>query len=289
MNTIGILTKPQFPELETVLKELVHWLQSKQKKIVLGSSAAELLQENNSHGDQALAAQSELVIVLGGDGSMLSAARLVEPHCTPILGVNMGGLGFLTEVTVENMYDSLEKVFDSQFQLDNRLRLQAKIFHTDGNEEQGTALNDIVISKGTLGRMIKTHIQVDKQFVTHLRGDGVIVASPTGSTAYSMSAGGPILEPSLETLLLTPISPHTLTHRPLLVPSQVSLEITLTSDDEVRAVFDGQIGFTMNQGDSIVISASPHRTRLIRFPDRTYYDVLRNKLKWGNEEPAPHT
>ncbi|MDA0737564.1 MAG: NAD(+)/NADH kinase [Nitrospirae bacterium] len=289
MNTIGILTKPQFPELETVLKELVHWLQSKQKKIVLGSSAAELLQENHSHGDQALAAQSELVIVLGGDGSMLSAARLVEPQCTPILGVNMGGLGFLTEVTVDHMYDSLEKVFDTQFQLDNRLRLQAKIFHTDGNGEQGTALNDIVISKGTLGRMIKTHIQVDKQFVTHLRGDGVIVASPTGSTAYSMSAGGPILEPSLETLLLTPISPHTLTHRPLLVPSQVSLEITLTSDDEVRAVFDGQIGFTMNQGDSIVISASPHRTRLIRFPDRTYYDVLRNKLKWGNEEPAPHT
>jgi len=289
LNTIGILTKPQFPELETVLKELVHWLQSKQKKIVLGSSAAELLQENHSHGDQALAAQSELVIVLGGDGSMLSAARLVEPQCTPILGVNMGGLGFLTEVTVDHMYDSLEKVFDTQFQLDNRLRLQAKIFHTDGNGEQGTALNDIVISKGTLGRMIKTHIQVDKQFVTHLRGDGVIVASPTGSTAYSMSAGGPILEPSLETLLLTPISPHTLTHRPLLVPSQVSLEITLTSDDEVRAVFDGQIGFTMNQGDSIVISASPHRTRLIRFPDRTYYDVLRNKLKWGNEEPAPHT
>ena len=282
MNTIGILTKPQFPELETVLKQLVHWLQSQNKTIVLGSSAAALLHENNSHGDQALASQSELVIVLGGDGTMLSAARLVEPRCTPILGVNMGGLGFLTEVTVDNLYDSLEKVFTQQFFLDNRLRLQARISHHDDREEQSTALNDIVVSKGTLGRMITTHIQVDKQFVTHLRGDGIIVSSPTGSTAYSMSSGGPILDPSLEALLLTPISPHTLTHRPLLVPIHVSIEIALTSGVDVRAIFDGQIGFVMNQGDSIFISASPHRTRLIRFPDRTYYDVLRNKLKWGN-------
>lgn len=282
MNTIGILTKPQFPELETVLKQLVRWLQSQNKTIVLGSSAAALLHEDNSHGDLALASQSELVIVLGGDGTMLSAARLVETRCTPILGVNMGGLGFLTEVTVENLYDSLEKVFTQQFFLDNRLRLQARISHHDSREEQGTALNDIVISKGTIGRMIKTHIQVDKQFVTLLRGDGVIVSSPTGSTAYSMSSGGPILDPSLQALLLTPISPHTLTHRPLLVPSDVSLEIALTNGVEVRAIFDGQIGFVMNQGDSILISASPHRTRLIRFPDRTYYDVLRNKLKWGN-------
>ena len=282
MNTIGILTKPQFPELETVLKQLVRWLQSQNKTIVLGSSAAALLHEDNSHGDLALASQSELVIVLGGDGTMLSAARLVETRCTPILGVNMGGLGFLTEVTVENLYDSLEKVFTQQFFLDNRLRLQARISHHDSREEQGTALNDIVISKGTIGRMIKTHIQVDKQFVTLLRGDGVIVSSPTGSTAYSMSSGGPILDPSLQALLLTPISPHTLTHRPLLVPSDVSLEIAVTNGVEVRAIFDGQIGFVMNQGDSILISASPHQTRLIRFPDRTYYDVLRNKLKWGN-------
>lgn len=282
MNTIGILTKPQFPELETVLKELVHWLQSQHKKVVLGSSAKALLNEDNSHGDQVLASQSDLVIVLGGDGTMLSAARLVELRSTPILGVNMGGLGFLTEVTVDNMYDSLQMVFSKQYLLDNRLRLQAQISHLDGTQEQCTALNDIVVSKGAIGRMIKTHIQVDKQFVTHLRGDGIIVSSPTGSTAYSMSSGGPILEPSLETLLLTPISPHTLTHRPLLVPSHVTLEITLNSEEEIRAMFDGQVEFVMNQGDSLFVSASPHRTRLIRFPDRTYYDVLRNKLKWGD-------
>ena len=130
--------------------------------------------------------------------------------------------------------------------------------------------------------MITTSIQVGKQFVTTLRGDGLIIASPTGSTAYSMSAGGPILEPSLETLVLTPISPHTLTHRPLLVPSQVLLEIQLTSHEGGIVTFDGQIGISMEREDTLTISASPHRTRLIRFPDRTYYDVLRNKLKWGD-------
>ena len=282
MNNIGILTKPQFPELETVLKDLVAWLQVRKKNVTFGTSAATLLQETDNQGDQVLASQAELVIVLGGDGTMLSAARLVEPNCAPILGVNMGGLGFLTEVTLENLYDSLEKIFAQQFYLDHRLRLQAHISHLNGHEEQGTALNEIVISKGAIGRMIETRIQVDKKFVTNLRSDAVIVSTPTGSTAYSMSSGGPILDPSLETLLLTPVSPHTLTHRPLLIPGHASLEINLTSEDEVRGLFDGQVGFGMSHSDSITISASPHQTYLIRFPDRTFYDILRNKLKWGN-------
>ena len=282
MNIIGILTKPQFPELEAVIKDLVAWLHVRKKTVALGTSAATLLQEPDAHGAQVVANQAELVIVLGGDGTMLSAARPVEANCTPILGVNVGGLGFLTEVTVENLYDSLEKIFAQQFYLDHRLRIQASISHLTGHEEHGTALNEIVISKGAIGRMIKTRIQVDKQFVTNLRGDAVIVSTPTGSTAYSMSSGGPILDPSLETLLLTPVSPHTLTHRPLLIPGHASLEINLTSEDEVRGLFDGQVGFGMSHSDSITISASPHQTHLIRFPDRTFYDILRNKLKWGN-------
>ena len=194
----------------------------------------------------------------------------------------MGGLGFLTESTIDTMYDSLEKVFAQEFYVDHRLRLQAHIGHKNGEQQQRTALNDAVISKGTSGRMITTSIQIDKQFVTTLRGDGLIVASPTGSTAYSMSVGGPILDPGLETLVLTPISPHTLTHRPLLVPSQVLLEIQLTSHEGGTVTFDGQIGIPMEHEDTLMISASPHRTHLIRFPDRTYYDVLRNKLKWGD-------
>ena len=282
MTVIGILTKPQFPDIRPLLEELLDWLERKQKTVLVGSSSGEYFHEGAQPVDEQIAAEADLVLVLGGDGTMLRAARLVEERSVPILGVNLGGLGFLTESTIETMYDSLEKVFAQEFYVDHRLRLQGHIRHKNGEQEQRTALNDAVISKGISGRMIATSIQVNKQFVTTLRGDGLIIASPTGSTAYSMSAGGPILEPSLETLVLTPISPHTLTHRPLLVPSQVMLEIELTSHEGGTVTFDGQIGIAMEHEDTLTISASPHRTRLIRFPDRTYYDVLRNKLKWGD-------
>lgn len=282
MTIIGILTKPQFPDIRPLLEKLLDWLGQRQKTVLVGSSSGEYFHEGAQPVDEQIAAEADLVLVLGGDGTMLRAARLVEERSVPILGVNLGGLGFLTESTIETMYDSLEKVFAQEFYVDHRLRLQGHIRHKNGEQEQRTALNDAVISKGISGRMIATSIQVNKQFVTTLRGDGLIIASPTGSTAYSMSAGGPILEPSLETLVLTPISPHTLTHRPLLVPSQVMLEIELTSHEGGTVTFDGQIGIAMEHEDTLTISASPHRTRLIRFPDRTYYDVLRNKLKWGD-------
>ncbi|MCY4613938.1 MAG: NAD(+)/NADH kinase [Nitrospira sp.] len=282
MTVIGILTKPQIPEIRPLLEKLLDWLGRKEKAALVGSSSGEYFHEGAQPIDEQIAAEADLVLVLGGDGTMLRAARLVEERSVPILGVNLGGLGFLTESTIETMYDSLEKIFAQEFYVDHRLRLQGHIRHQNGEQEQRTALNDAVISKGISGRMIATSIQVDKQFVTTLRGDGLIVASPTGSTAYSMSAGGPILDPSLETLVLTPISPHTLTHRPLLVPSHVSLEIELTSHEGGTVTFDGQIGIALEHEDTLTISASPHRTRLIRFPDRTYYDVLRNKLKWGD-------
>ena len=282
MTVIGILTKPQFPDIRPLLDQLLDWLGQRQKTVLIGSSSGEYFHEGAQPIDEQIAAEADLVLVLGGDGTMLRAARLVEERSVPILGVNLGGLGFLTESTLEAMYESLEKVFAQEFYLDHRLRLEVHIRHKNGEQQQRTVLNDAVISKGTSGRMITTSIQVDKQFVTRLRGDGLIIASPTGSTAYSMSAGGPILEPSLEALVLTPISPHTLTHRPLLVPSQALLEITLTSHEGGTVTLDGQIGIHMEHEDTVTISASPHKTRLIRFPDRTYYDLLRNKLKWGD-------
>lgn len=282
MTVIGVLTKPQIPDIHPLLEKLLTWLERRQKTVLVGSSSGDYFHEGAQPIDEQIAAEADLVLVLGGDGTMLRAARLVEERSVPILGVNLGGLGFLTESTIEALYESLEKVFAQEFYVDHRLRLEAHLRHQSGEQQQRTALNDAVISKGTSGRMITTSILIDKQFVTKLRGDGLIIASPTGSTAYSMSAGGPILEPSLEALVLTPISPHTLTHRPLLVPSQVPLEITLTSHEGGTVTFDGQIGISLEHEDTITISASPHRTRLIRFPDRTYYDVLRNKLKWGD-------
>ncbi|MER3422130.1 MAG: NAD(+) kinase [Nitrospiraceae bacterium] len=283
MKTIGILTKPKFPDVKHVLKNLVSWLREHQKEVVLDAKTAALIGESTSYQKPQVAAFADMLLVLGGDGTMLNAARLVEARGIPILGVNMGGLGFLTELTVEQLYPMLEKVFAQEFSLEDRLMLRARIDRHGEHVAHATVLNDVVISKGTLARMIEIQISIDGQFVTKLRGDGLIISTPTGSTAYSLSAGGPILNPSVQALILTPICPHTLTHRPLLVPSSVALEVVLTGKDEgAMTTFDGQVGVAMVQGDTVSISASDHRTRLIRFPDRTYYDVLRWKLKWGD-------
>lgn len=283
MKTIGILTKPKFPDVKQILKNLVSWLRDHRKEVILDAKTAALIGEPAVHQKAQIAALADLVLVLGGDGTMLNAARLVEEQGVPILGINMGGLGFLTEVSVEHLYPSLEKVFAQEFSVEDRLMLRARMHRHEEHVAHATVLNDVVISKGTLARMIEIQIAIDGQLVTRLRGDGLIVSTPTGSTAYSLSAGGPIIAPSVQALILTPICPHTLTHRPLVVPSSAALEVTLASQDEgAMTTFDGQVGIAMIQGDTVAIRASEHRTRLIRFPDRTYYEVLRKKLKWGD-------
>jgi NAD+ kinase len=283
MKTVGILTKPKFPDVKPILKDLVSWLRERQKDIVLDNKTAALIGEPTMYQKPHIAALADILLVLGGDGTMLNAARLVEERRIPILGVNMGGLGFLTEASLDQLYPSLEKVFAGEYHLEERLMLRARIDRHGEYVAHATVLNDVVISKGTLSRMIEIQIAINGQFVTRLRGDGLIVSTPTGSTAYSLSAGGPIVNPSVQALILTPICPHTLTHRPLLIPSNVSLEVVLTGKDEgAMTTFDGQVGVAMTQGDAVTMSASDHLTQLIRFPDRTYYDVLRRKLKWGD-------
>ncbi len=195
----------------------------------------------------------------------------------------MGGLGFLTEVQLEHLYPSLERVFANKYVLDERLMLKTHVHRHGETVAQGIVLNDVVISKGTLARMIELKVAIQGHFVTNLRGDGLIVSSPTGSTAYSLSAGGPIIDPAVESLILAPICPHTLTHRPLIVPGGAEIDVTLTSkDDGAMATLDGQVGVAISQGDTVVIAMAEQRTRLIRFPESNYYDVLREKLKWGD-------
>ena len=283
MKTIGILTKPKFPDVKPILKDLMSWLRERQRDVIVDSTTAALIGEAGTYLKPQIAALADMLLVLGGDGTMLNAARLVEARGIPILGVNMGGLGFLTEVSVDQLYPMMEKVLAGQYHLEERLMLRARIDRHGEHVANATVLNDVVISKGTLARMIEIQIAINGQFVTRLRGDGVIVSTPTGSTAYSLSAGGPIINPSVQALILTPICPHTLTHRPLLIPSNVSLEVVLTGkDDGAMTTFDGQVGVAMTQGDTVTINASDRFTHLIRFPDRTYYDVLRRKLKWGD-------
>lgn len=283
MKTIGILTKPKFPEVRSILKDVVAWLRDRQKDVILDAQTAALIGEPTSYQKTQLVALSDIVLVLGGDGTMLSAARLVEQRGIPILGVNMGGLGFLTEVGLDQLYPALERVFRSEWVADERRMLRARIHRHGESVAQATVLNDVVVGKGTLARIVELHISIGGQFVTKLRGDGVIVATPTGSTAYSLSAGGPIMVPSVQSLIVSPICPHTLTHRPLLIPIESVVEVILTSKDEgAMATFDGQVGVAIIQGDTVVIQPSDHTTRLIRFPESTYYDVLRRKLKWGD-------
>ncbi len=282
-KSIGILTKPKFPEIKSTLQDVVAWLRARSINVILDTTSAALLGEQGGVQKTQLASKADVLLVLGGDGTMLNAARLAGERSIPILGVNLGGLGFLTEVRLENLYPSLERVFTNDFVLDERLMLQTHVHRHGETVARGVVLNDVVISKGTLARMIELRISIQGQFVTNLRGDGVIVTTPTGSTAYSLSAGGPIINPAVQSLMVTPICPHTLTHRPLIVPATAEIEVTLTSkDDGAMATLDGQVGVAMIQGDTVEIKISEYRTRLIRFPESSYYDVLREKLKWGD-------
>lgn len=282
-KSIGILTKPKFPEVKSTLLGVVAWLRARSIEVLLDTTSAALLNEQGGMPKTQLAEKADVLLVLGGDGTILSAARLAAERSIPILGVNMGGLGFLTEVRLDNLYPSLERVFANDFILDERLMLATHIHRHGETVARGTVLNDVVISKGTLARMIDLQVAIGGQFVTNLRGDGLIIGTPTGSTAYSLSAGGPIMNPGVQALVLTPICPHTLTHRPLIVPGNAVIEVTLTSQDEgSMATLDGQVGVTIVQGDKTLIHASDYRTRLIRFPESHYYEVLRGKLKWGH-------
>ena len=282
-KSIGILTKPKFPEVKATLQGVVAWLRAHSINVLLDTTSATLLNEPGGIQKTRLAEKADVLLVLGGDGTMLNAARLAAERSIPILGVNMGGLGFLTEVRLDNLYPSLERVFANDFTLDERLMLATHVHRHGETVARGIVLNDVVISKGTLARMIELQVAIGGQFVTNLRGDGLIIGTPTGSTAYSLSAGGPIMNPALQALIVTPICPHTLTHRPLIVPGDVVIEVTLTSkDDGSMATLDGQVGVAMTQGDTAVIQASDYRTRLIRFPESHYYEVLREKLKWGH-------
>jgi NAD+ kinase len=282
-KSIGILTKPKFPEVKTTLHAVVTWLRARNIVVLLDTTSAGLLSEQGGIQKTQLAEKADVLLVLGGDGTMLNAARLAGERGIPILGVNMGGLGFLTEVRLEHLYPSLERVFANDYVIDERLMLKTHVHRHGETVARGVVLNDVVVSKGTLARMIELKIAIQGQFVTNLRGDGLIVSTPTGSTAYSLSAGGPIINPAVQSLILTPICPHTLTHRPLIVQGNVEIDVTLTSRDEgAMATLDGQVGVALTQGDTVVMNVSDQRTRLIRFPESNYYDVLREKLKWGD-------
>jgi NAD+ kinase len=274
MRKIGIVLKPHHPHGEETLKKLSAWLCEREKKVLVVDPFTK---------DKRLP-RVDMIIVLGGDGTLLSVARWVADSEIPILAVNMGSLGFLTEVTLSEIYSSLEHVFKKEYLEDPRMMLTCVIQRGRKIIKKPTVLNDIVVNKGPFARLIKMEVSVNGQFLTSLRGDGLIVASSTGSTGYTLSAGGPIVHPSLDAVVLTPIAPHTLTNRPIVIPSDVEVRI-LSKDSEASPVitFDGQGVFPLEADDQVCIKASPIRLKLIQSPHRNYYQVLREKLKWGQE------
>jgi len=283
VKTIGILAKPNFPGVAATLQYLVPWLRERQKEPLLDPSVSSFPDGAHvAHVKSGLLNQSDMLLVFGGDGTMLRAARLVARRPVPILGINVGGLGFLTEITPDHVCPVLENVFRGEFQIEERLMLHSRVCSQTETVVDAVALNDVVFSKGTLAGMVKLEISVGEEFLTAIRGDGVIISTPTGSTGYSLSSGGPIVNPLVHAMILTPISPHTLTNRPIVIPQTEVVQVVLCSKDEgAIASFDGRLGYPLHEGDSVIVQALDTRAQFIRFPDKTFYQVLRQKLKWG--------
>ena len=283
MQRIGIVVKPKKAEAASVLCPLADWLQGRGCEVLLDQDAAGLCPGGGSGFSRAqIVERAELIIVLGGDGTLLSVARLIEGRAIPILGVNLGGLGFLTEVTLSELFPTLEAVLESRFAVSRRIMLAATVQRDGRRVEEHIALNDAVISKTAPSRIVELETHVNGEFVASYRADGLIVATPTGSTAYCLSAGGPIIYPTLPALVLIPICPHTLTNRPLVLPDSAVVEIRPRSiGEDIHLTVDGQVDVKLSGGDVVRLERAPQGVTLIKSPRLNYFELLRTKLKWG--------
>ncbi|HYE87149.1 MAG TPA: NAD(+)/NADH kinase [Vicinamibacterales bacterium] len=285
---IGIAAKPGLTAARDTLVELEQHLRSRGVDAVWTTEAAALLPAGTrATADRTeIPSQVDVIVVLGGDGSLLSAAKAIAEsgHDIPILAVNFGSLGFLTEITRPEILEALDAVLNHRATHDRRMMLCA-VANRDGRQfATHMALNDVVFTRTALSRMIELSVSVGDQLVTSVKADGLIVATPTGSTAYNLAAGGPIVHPSMDALVLTPIAPHTLTNRPIVIPTEREVRVKSAGSnagDEVYVTIDGQTGFGLQQGDEIAITKSERPLRLIRSTTRSYFEVLRQKLKWN--------
>ena len=286
MKTIGIVVRPDLEEARPALEGLVAWLRARKVGACLEQKTALLLEPPLAAScvvkdGRELADSVDALVVLGGDGTLLHASHLLD-RSIPVVGVNFGSLGFLTEITLEELYPSLERVLSGTYHYEERRMLRALVRRPAGDQVLGDVLNDVVVTKAALSRIIEMDVSVDGLFVSAFRADGLIISSPTGSTAYNLAAGGPILHPSLEAVVLTPICPHMLTNRPLVVSDRAVVEVRMRAarDGEVHITFDGQRGFALGADDVVTVTRSPKTIRLVKAP-RDYFEVLRKKLRWG--------
>jgi len=288
MTRVGIVAKSDLRQATPQLAEIEGWLRKRGLEALFETSTAALMSpavDRPVADKAALATKVDLLVVLGGDGTLLSVAdsAAAAGADVPILGVNFGSLGFLTEATLPELYTSLEAALDGRARVEQRMMLRATTVRQGNALPDHLALNDVVITKTARARMTDLSVSVGDEFVTRVKADGLIVATPTGSTAYNLAAGGPIVHPTIDALVLTPIAPHMLTNRPIVIPSTslVRVQPQMTDRDELYVTFDGQAGYELRAGDEIRIRCAERRVRLLRPSSRSYFDVLRQKLKWN--------
>lgn len=288
IKRIGIVLKPHQPQALKTICDLVVWLADRGITLVGGP---ELESERIEHEtgcpvpqveSEKLAADVDLMLVLGGDGTMIATARMIGDQEVPVLGVNYGGLGYLAEFRIEELYSALESILTGNYRLDRRVMLAVELRRGEDPPTTSRVLNDVVINKSALARIIEIEAYLNGQFVNSFRADGLIVSTPTGSTAYNLSAGGPVIFPSMNAVVITPICPFTLSNRPIVVPDDAEIDLLLkTENEEVALTLDGQFGFPLEVADRVKIRKSRTMFHLIQPSNRNYFDVLRDKLRWG--------
>jgi NAD+ kinase len=278
---VGIVGKSHHPQIRTVVEHLIRRFAAFGVETVVEERTALWEELSLPRVSNLLEAGVDLIVVLGGDGTLLSVARVAQAQGIPLLGVNLGSLGFLTETTLDRLDPVLEMVRDGRCEVSERIMLAVEVRHGERTHGPFVVCNDAVINKAALARMIEMEASVDGAYLTTYRADGLIVATPTGSTAYSLSAGGPIVHPEVGVVVITPICPHTLTNRPLVVPDRATVAVEIRNGQDIHLTLDGQTGIELAPGDLVLIRKAAALTRLVQCPGQDYFSTLRQKLKWG--------
>lgn len=279
---VGVVVKPNHAEAWQTACELAEWLKKRDIKLIGKPRREEEICPVEAVEAEEFQEKADMLVVLGGDGTIISTARILGNREIPVLGINYGSLGYLTEFRIEEMFPALERILEGNYDIDRRVMLEVELRRDGEILETGRVLNDVVINKSVLARIIEIEVSLNEFFVNDFRADGLIISTPTGSTAYNLSAGGPIIFPTMNAVVLTPICPFTLTNRPIVIPDSAEIRMRLMNEnDGVVLTLDGQVGYQMQIGDSVVIRKSATNFNLVQPPNRNYFDVLRNKLKWG--------
>ncbi|MBZ5513545.1 MAG: NAD(+)/NADH kinase [Acidobacteriia bacterium] len=283
MKRVGIISKPKKAEVREIVPPLIQWLRERAVEVFIDKETGSNLERSErSLSRNEMPASVDLLVVLGGDGTLLAAARALNRKPVPILAVNLGGLGFLTVITREEVYATLERVLAGELHTERRVQIEGELVRADEVISSFLALNDVVLNKGAIARILDFDVLVNGRFISTYKSDGLIVSTPTGSTAYSLAAGGPIVAPSVEAFIVTPICAHTLTHRPLVLPDTAQIEVVVKSQREAAYLtVDGQVGLAAHSDDTVRLHKASSYVEIVQPPSKDYFEILRQKLKWG--------